>query len=80
MTCKYLTALILVLNFLQTEGIFFLNEDKVYWNRLENALGMISEDECVWFNGQEVEECNKFTRNYLEVKRNLWETFYSTGL
>jgi len=70
---KYLLTLLLAINFLDIEGIFFLNEDKVYWNRLGDSIGMISSEECWWFNGEEAQECNIHTRNYLEIKQSEYE-------
>ena len=70
---KYLLTLALVINFLNIEGIFFINEDKVYWNRLGDSIGMISSDDCIWFDGQEVQDCNFYTRNYLEIKQREYE-------
>jgi hypothetical protein len=76
---KYLLTLLiltLTLNFLDLEGVFYLNKDKVYWNRFSNAIGMISSNNCVWFNGEVVEECNYYTRNYLEIKQLEYEELY----
>lgn len=77
---KYLLTLFFLalttINFLDLEGIFYLNEDRVYWNRFGDAIGMISVDDCVWFNGQLVEECNQFTRSYLEIKQSEYERVY----
>jgi hypothetical protein len=73
MFMKYIITLIVILNFLNIEGIFFLNEDKVYWNRLGNSIGMISSEECVWNTNGNPIECNQFTRKYLEIKQREYE-------
>lgn len=73
---KYILTFALVINFLDLEGMFLLSEDKVYWNRFGDAIGMISSSECVWFNGEDVEECNQFTRSYLEIKQSEYERLY----
>lgn len=58
-------SLSILVTFGTSEGIFYINQEQIYYRWFNNWLGMISETECVLNTGDDVEECNPHVLNLM---------------
>lgn len=70
---KHLLTLLLVINFLNTEGMFILGSESIYWFRINQSIGLLSSTgECVWNQSGTPEDCNPHVLRVMQSQMKLY--------